>query len=103
MKTGTLEYNCFETDHELLDVANEICLEHEDEGLSIQTMDGLSEAVIGISNDYRLIYSYSKMMEIFMKRDNMTEEEAIEWIEKNVMGSIPYFKPEVIVMHEIIA
>ena len=101
MRTETIDYNCFENDKELLNTLENICAEHENENLHIQTMNGLSEAVIGISGDKRLIYSYAKILHIFMTRDNMTEEEAIEWIEYNVIRSIPYFKPEVIIMYDV--
>ena len=101
MRTETIEYNCFENDKELLNTLENICAEHENKNLHIQTMNGLSKAVIGISGDKRLIYSYAKILHIFMTRDNMTEEEAIEWIEYNVIRSIPYFKPEAIIMYDI--
>jgi hypothetical protein len=50
--------------------------------------DGLLNAVIGIAtraNGMRVVcYSIEKIIEIFMKRDGMTEEEAYEFYEFNV-------------------
>lgn len=50
----------------------------------------LDAAVIGISHDERLIYDYDKLIKAFMDGDNMTEEEAIEWIDYNTLRTIPY-------------
>mgnify|MGYP003633826500 CR=1 FL=1 len=52
-------------------------------------LDGLEEAIAGESDCGRLIYDHTKMLTLFMKRDGMTEEEAIEWIDFNVMGVQP--------------
>ena len=53
--------------------------------------DGLEDAIIGVGGRINmpevLIYSYNKCVDIFMKRDGMTHEEAIEWMEYNVVGA----------------
>lgn len=53
-------------------------------------LDGLDEAIIGIAeefgNGYRIVYSKSKIFSILMNRDGMTEEEAIEFYEYNILG-----------------
>jgi hypothetical protein len=49
-------------------------------------LDGLDDALVGVSDCGRLIYDYNKTVKIFMNRDGMTTEEAIEWIDYNVMG-----------------
>lgn len=50
--------------------------------------DGLLNAVIGIAtraDGMRVVcYSIEKIIEVFMKRDGMTEEEAYEFYEFNV-------------------
>jgi hypothetical protein len=50
-------------------------------------LDGLDDCVIGHDDNGILIYSYSKMFDHFS--EEMTEEEAIEWIDYNVMGVKP--------------
>jgi predicted nucleotidyltransferase len=48
--------------------------------------DGLDEAIIG--TDYRtdrVIYSIRKCIRILMRRDNMTYEEALEYLEFNTL------------------
>lgn len=53
-------------------------------------LDGLDEAIMGIAeefgNGYRIVYSKSKIFGILMNRDGMTEEEAIEFYEYNILG-----------------
>jgi hypothetical protein len=46
---------------------------------------GLDEAVVGYDHRGLLVYSYEKMLDIFML--DMTEEEAVEWIDYNVIGT----------------
>jgi hypothetical protein len=48
--------------------------------------DGLDDAIIGIDeNSMRLIYSKSKCIQILMK--DMSEEDAIEYYEYNIVGA----------------
>lgn len=49
-------------------------------------LDGLNDAIAGESDCGRLIYDYSKTIKVFMDRDGMTQDEAIEWVDYNVMG-----------------
>jgi hypothetical protein len=53
-------------------------------------LDGLDDAIIGMAeefgNGYRIIYSKSKIYEILMNRDGMTEEDAIEFYDYNILG-----------------
>jgi hypothetical protein len=51
--------------------------------------DGLDDAIIGHGQSYGncqdvLVYSYSKMVDIFMERDGMDYEGACEWIDFNI-------------------
>lgn len=57
-------------------------------------------AIVGISHDDRLIYDYDKMVECLMEEDNMSMEEAIEFIDYNTLRALPYY-PEgpIILMH----
>lgn len=48
--------------------------------------DGFEDAILGVSNE-RLVYSMTKCIEILMKRDGMTEEEAMEYFSFNVEGA----------------
>jgi hypothetical protein len=46
---------------------------------------GLDEAVVGHDHRGLLVYDYHKMLSIF--KQDMTEDEAIEWIDYNVLGT----------------
>lgn len=48
-------------------------------------------SIIGLTVDYRVVYSFEKMVEEYMQDENCTEEEAIEWLEYNTLRAIPYF------------
>lgn len=48
-------------------------------------LHGLEDAVAGVSDGGLLIYDYDKMVKVFEKQ-GMTTEEAVEWIDYNVMG-----------------
>lgn len=45
------------------------------------------DALIGISNDGRLVYSIQKMIEIYSKEYNTNQEEAIDWLEYNTFNT----------------
>jgi len=64
-------------------------LTDKDGGLLVEgalILDGLNDAIVGVSDCGLLIYDYDKTIKIFMERDGMTTEEAIEWVDYNVMG-----------------
>ena len=47
-------------------------------------------AIIGYSDDYRIVYDFDLMVKHLMTVDNMSSEDAIEFIEYNTIRSIPY-------------
>ena len=46
-----------------------------------------SDAFLGLSHDNRAVYSYTKIFGCLTK-EGMSEEEAIEYIDYNVLGSL---------------
>ena len=53
--------------------------------------DGFEDAFIGIAERNGIqfaTYDYSKCVEILVKRDGMTEQDAEEYIEYNVLGTL---------------
>lgn len=46
-------------------------------------------ALIGISSNHRSVYDYEKMLKCLMK-DGASEEEAMDWIDYNTIGVLPY-------------
>ena len=51
--------------------------------------DGFDSALIGYTNGLKCVavYDYDKCVQVFMTRDGMTREEAIEFMEYNVVDS----------------
>ena len=59
---------------------------YEDEEILIA--DGFDDAVIGICyQSQRLIYLYSKCLDVLINRDNMSVEEANEFMSFNVVSA----------------
>jgi hypothetical protein len=48
----------------------------------------LSNAVIGITEDARLVYSYSRMIDCLFESGNFTVEEAVEFVSVETFGTI---------------
>lgn len=48
------------------------------------------DAIIGISDDGAVCYSYNKMVESLMKEDDMEMEDAMEFIDYNTIRALPY-------------
>lgn len=52
--------------------------------------DEYHTALIGVDSNCRAVYDYELMVEWLMSYDDMTDEEAREWIDFNVIRSLPY-------------
>ena len=48
--------------------------------------DGLDDAVVGTDQNGCLVYEYDIMIRLFIEQ-GMTEGEAVEWIDYNVIGT----------------
>jgi len=53
-------------------------------------LDGLNEAIIGIVEEFgngpRILYSKPKILNILCERDSMTQSEAEEFYDYNILG-----------------
>jgi len=62
---------------ELLEYLAEDCLK----------LDGLNDAIVGVTSQGYLVYDYEKIIEVFMKEpSNMEYDEAVEFFDYNVLG-----------------
>ena len=54
-------------------------------------MDGLDDAIIGtsqrINEPVLAVYSWEKIINILVERDDMDFEDAVEFVEFNILGS----------------
>lgn len=49
-------------------------------------------AIIGLARDNsHVVYSYDKLVKCFMKVNNWSWEEAVEWVDYNVERTLPYY------------
>ena len=52
--------------------------------------DGFDDAIIGVATGFdsqRVVYCYVSMIETMMKEDDISYEDALDWIEYNTLGS----------------
>ena len=57
------------------------------------------DAIIGTTPDDRVVYSYSKMVDCLMANEDMSYEEAVEFIDYNTIRSLPYIENAPIVVY----
>ena len=48
------------------------------------------DAIIGVTQDGKAVYDYAKMVDSLMREDNISQEDAIDFIEYNTIRSLPY-------------
>ena len=48
------------------------------------------DAIVGYTDEGRVIYDYDDMVKCLVERDGMTELEAIEFIDYNTIRALPY-------------
>ena len=68
-----------------MDILTKILENYPDEGFL--KADGFDAAIIGVSSDYRLVYSIEKVIEILVSRNNWTHEDAADYFFFNIEGS----------------
>lgn len=59
-------------------------------GYSMFEPESYDEGIVGITEGGNLIYSYEKLAEMLILHDEMTYEDAIEWLDYNTVRTIPY-------------
>lgn len=52
--------------------------------------ESYDSALIAVSDDFRAVYSYDKMVEWYVEKNGCSAEEAMEWIDYNTLRAIPY-------------
>lgn len=48
------------------------------------------DAIIGVSEDGRVVYDYDKMVASLMSKDGMTMDEAVDFISYNTIRALAY-------------
>lgn len=70
--------------------ANEKLCEWGYEDIVIFDNPSYDEALIGVTTDARAVYDYELMVKWLFENYGWTREDAVEWIEFNTLGSLPY-------------
>lgn len=68
--------------------------------------DEFAGGAIGLTEDHHVVYDYDKLVQSLIENGGMEDEtEAIEWIEYNTIGSLPYMATignEPIIIHSFL-
>lgn len=70
--------------------AEEKLLESGYEGVIYLTDFSYDDALIGVTEDYRAVYDYEKMIQWLMDTEQWSYEDAVEWIDYNTIRALPY-------------
>ena len=70
--------------------AEEKLLDNGYEGVKYLTNYSYDDALIGVTDDNRAVYDYTKMIDWLMKEEGWSEIEAMEWIDYNTIRALPY-------------
>lgn len=74
-----------------LDDLKEYLEQREAENTPFFTNPSFLSAIVGLTDDDRLVYDYEKMIAAAIEENpDWSEEDAIEWIEVNTLRTIPY-------------
>lgn len=52
-------------------------------------IDGFDDAAVGVTNNYEIVYDYDKLVDECCRQLECTVEEAIDYVEFNILGSLP--------------
>ena len=70
--------------------AEERLLDAGYENVKYLTNYSYDDALIGVSEDGRAIYDFEKMVDWLIEEADMSDDEAVEWIEYNTIRALPY-------------
>ena len=63
--------------------------------------DEFANGFIGLSNDNRAVYSYTRLVDSLSRANHWSTDDAIEWLEYNTIRSLPYMGDKApIIIHE---
>lgn len=68
----------------------ELLLYNGCEGAIYFTNPSFGDAIIGVTDDNRVVYDYDLMVESLMKEDDISAEDAIDFIDYNTIRALSY-------------
>lgn len=82
----------------------ELITDYEYEDVIVFSNPDYASAFVGISEDNRAIYDYDKMVEFLIEEYDITDIEAIEFIDFNTIRALPYIgEGAPIIMHNLVS
>ena len=60
------------------------------------------KAIIGVTEDGRVVYDYDLMIEAAMEEEGWTEQASIDWIEYNTIRSLAYIDNGPVIIFKLI-
>lgn len=83
--------------------AEEKLLEYGCDGAVYLTEPSYDDALVGVTHDGRAVYDFDMMVECLVSCDDMTSDEAAEFIDYNVIRALPYMGDMApIIMYQIV-
>lgn len=78
----------------------DVCIYAEENEVDIVLLENprFENSIIGISSDDRAIYDLELMIQDLMAEDNISYEEALEFIEYNTIRALSYFENAPIIL-----
>lgn len=62
----------------------------QDEGTILLKNPDYTSAIVGMSDDYRVIYNYERMLDYLVETENMSYEDAADFISYDTIRAINY-------------
>lgn len=81
-------------------VTRQSLLDHGFEG-SLFEPEYFDEAIIGMSTDGAAVYSYDKIIEVLMREENLSYEDAADWTSYNIIRTLPYMDVPAVIVYSI--
>lgn len=90
-------------DKDIFEILEDNGISPDEEGLEgMIKIDGYNDAIIGITDDYRLVYGYEKLISVTMRNDGCDEIEAMEYVDVNIVRAVIYYgKQSPIIIYEL--
>ena len=80
-------------DEKFRDSLDDYCLERDFSTILFEN-PAFDKSIVGITDDGRLVYDYEKMIDELAEDDEISHEEAQEFIDYNTMRALPYIGPQ---------
>ena len=65
-----------------------------DYAIRIEPADVFDNAIVGISKDKVLVYSHERIIQILIRQNDFTTEDAVEWADYNIYPIIDAERPQ---------